>query len=339
MESSVGDTTLLEKEDTMTTRQQPIGILKSCQITLGTVAILVNCVLPGSAQAPAGIPGVLAPGVVMELIQEGFTFTEGPVGTADGGLFFSDIRANRTYYLDPAGKISVVREPTNGANGLALTREGELVFAEGVAKRITKREKDGTITTLTQGVPGSPLLAPNDLILDAKGGVYFTDPGPGPFSFPPAPRPTGVYYLPAGAKIPVVIDKQNPVPNGLVLTNDGKTLIVNDTSSPVVWAFDVQPDGTANNKRSFTSLHDIPADKSSGADGMAIDRDDRVYVSTITGVQVFDARGHYLGTIALGRQPANVAFSGADKQTLYITAREALYRVKMLSKGPARLGK
>ena len=66
---------------------------------------------------------------------------------------------------------------------------------------------------------------------------------------------------------------------------------------------------------------------------------DRVYVSTITGVQVFDAKGQYLGTIALGRQPANVAFSGADKQTLYITAREGLYRVKMLSKGPARLGK
>jgi gluconolactonase len=323
----------------MTTKQQPTGIGKSCQITLGTAAILAICALSALAQAPAGIPGVLAPGVVTELVQEGFTFTEGPVGTADGGLFFSDIRANRTHYLDPAGKISVVREPTNAANGLALTKDGELVFAEGGAKRVTKREKDGTITTLTEGVPGSPLLAPNDLIVDAKGGVYFTDPGPGPFSFPPAPRPTGVYYLPAGAKILAVIDKQNPVPNGLVLTNDGKTLIVNDTSSPIVWTFDVQPDGTATNKRPFTKLHDIPADKPSGADGMAIDRDDRIYVSTITGVQVFDAKGQYLGTIALGRQPANVAFSGADKQTLYITAREGLYRVKMLSKGPARLGK
>jgi gluconolactonase len=301
-------------------------------------AALATGPLPALAQTP-GIAGVLAPGVVPELVQEGFVFTEGPVGTADGGLYFSDIRANRTHYLDPAGKISVAREPSNGSNGLALTKDGALVFAEGGAQRITRREQNGTIATLTEGVPGHPLLAPNDLIIDAKGGIYFTDPGRGPFSFPPEPRPVGVYYLPAGARIPVVIDDKNPVPNGLVLTNDGKRLIVNDTSSPTVWAFDVAPDGMATNKRPFTKLHDIPADKTSGADGMAIDRDDRVYVSTMTGVQVFDAKGEYLGTIALGRQPANVAFAGADKQTLYITAREGLYRVKMLAKGPDRLGK
>src|SRR5438128_4248561 len=83
-----------------------------------------------------GIPGVLAPGVVPELVQEGFTFTEGPVGTADGGLYFSDIRVSKTFYLDPGGKISVFREGTNGANGIALTKAGELLFAEGEAKRI-----------------------------------------------------------------------------------------------------------------------------------------------------------------------------------------------------------
>ena len=74
----------------------------------------------------------------------------GPVGTAEGGLYFSDIRANLTYYLDPAGKISVVRKDTNGANGLALTHDGELLFAEGDGKRITRRGRDGTITTLTE---------------------------------------------------------------------------------------------------------------------------------------------------------------------------------------------
>ena len=73
--------------------------------------------------------------------------------------------------------------------------------------------------------------------------------------------------------------------------------------------------------------------------GIAIDRDDRVYVTTVTGVQVFDPKGQYLGTIKVGRQPANAAFAGADKQTLYITAREGLYRVRTLAKGPDRLGK
>ena len=72
---------------------------------------------------------------------------------------------------------------------------------------------------------------------------------------------------------------------------------------------------------------------------MAIDRNDRVYITTVTGVQVFDAKGQYLGTIKVGRQPANVAFAGPDKQTLYITAREGLYRVQMLAKGVDRLGK
>jgi gluconolactonase len=290
------------------------------------------------AQATTGIPGVIAPGVEPELIREGFLFIEGPVGTAEGGLFFSDLLANRIYYLNPAGNISVVREPSDGANGLALTTDGEILSAEGPTKQITKRGKDGNVTVLTQGIPGTPLLAPNDLIKDAKGGIYFTDPGAAPL--PPEPgRPTRVYYLPPGTKSPVIIDTQNRIPNGLTLANDGKTLIVDDTSSSVVWAFDLQFDGTATNRRPFTELRDIPAGQLSFADGIAIDRDDRVYVTTLTGVQVFDAKGAYLGVIAVPRQPANVAFSGPGKQTLYITAREGLYRVRTLTNGPDRLGK
>jgi sugar lactone lactonase YvrE len=152
-------------------------------------------------------------------------------------------------------------------------------------------------------------------------------------------RPTYVYYLPAGAKTPVLVDGAVPRPNGLTLTNDGKTLIVDDTLNPTVFAYDVQPDGSVKNKRAFLQLRDIPAGAESGADGLAIDRDDRLYITTVTGVQVFDAKGQYLGTIKAGRQPANVAFGGPDKQTLYLTAREGLYRVKTLAKGPDRLGK
>ena len=321
----------------MTTKQRMIGIGRRCGASLAA-ATLAMCALPAWAQPPAGIAGVLAPGVAAELVQEGFVFTEGPVGTADGGLYFSDVRANRTEYLDPSGKISVIREQTDGANGLALNKDGEIISAEGAGKRITKRDKNGAIAVLTEGIPGTPLMAPNDLILDAKGGVYFTDPGPGPFPGEPG-RPTRVYYLPPGAKIPVVVDTQTTIPNGLTVTNDGKTLIVDDTAGPIVFAFDVQPDGTGTNRRAFTTLHDIPEGKISGADGMAIDHDGRIYVATVTGVQVFDAKGQYLGTISVPRQPANLAFSGPDKQTLYITARQGLYRIKMLAKGPDRLGK
>jgi gluconolactonase len=319
----------------MAAKLRPIHAGTRIHLPLGA-AIVALFALPVLAQTPAGIPGVLAPGAAPELIQEGFTFTEGPVATADGGLFFSDIRVNKTFYLDAGGKIGVVRENTNGSNGLALTKDGELLFAEGDSKRITKRNRDGSITTLTEGPPGTPLLAPNDLIVDAKGGIYFTDPGPRPVV---AGRPTYVYYLPAGAKTPILVDSTVPRPNGLTLTNDGKTLIVDDTLNPTVFAYDVQPDGSVKNKRAFLQLRDIPAGAESGADGLAIDSNDRLYITTVAGVQVFDAKGAYLGTIKAARQGANVAFGGPDKQTLYITAREGLYRVKTLAKGPDRLGK
>jgi len=318
----------------MTARQRPLGGAILVHAALGAAVIIAALALPAVAQT--GIPGVLAPGSVPELVQEGYVFTEGPVATADGGLYFSDIRVSKTYFFDPGGKISVARENTSGANGLSLTRDGELLFAEGDGKRITKRNRDGSIAVLTEGPPGAPLLAPNDLIVDAKGGIYFTDPGPRPVL---PGRPTYVYYLPAGAKTPILIDSAVPRPNGLTLTNDGKTLIVDDTLNPTVFAYDVQADGSVKNKRAFLQLRDIPPGAESGADGMAIDRDDRLYITTVAGVQVFDAKGQYLGAIKAGRQAANVAFGGPDKQTLYLTAREGLYRVKTLAKGPDRLGK
>jgi gluconolactonase len=323
-------------EDIMTSRQDWMALRMHGHLALGAAALLAVAAAPSFAQAPGGVAGVLAPSVVPELVQEGFVFTEGPLGTADGGLYFSDIRVSKVFYLDAGGKISLVRENTNGANGLALTREGELLFAEGDGKRISRRNKDGSITTVTEGPPGVPLLAPNDLIVDSKGGIYFTDPGPRPVV---PGRPTYVYYLPSGAKQPILLDGSVARPNGLTLTSDGKTLIVDDTLNPTVFAYDVQPDGSVKNKRSFTQLRDIPSGSESGADGVAIDRDDRVYITTVTGVQVFDPKGQYLGTVKVARQPANAAFAGADKQTLYITAREGLYRVRTLAKGPDRLGK
>ncbi len=293
----------------MTARQEWMALRMHGHLALGAAALLAVAAVPSIAQAPGGIPGVLAPSAVPDLVQEGFVFTEGPLGTADGGLYFTDIRVSRIFYLDPA---------------------------EGDGKRITKRNKDGAITTVTEGPPGVPLLAPNDLLVDSKGGIYFTDPGPRPVV---AGRPTYVYYLPSGARQPILLDGSIARPNGLTLTGDGRTLIVDDTLNPTVFAYDVQPDGSVKNKRAFTQLRDIPAGSESGADGIAIDRDDRVYITTVTGVQVFDAKGQYLGIIKVARQPSNAAFAGADKQMLYITAREGLYRVRTLAKGPDRLGK
>ena len=309
---------------------------RSIVITLGAAAAVALLAGAVHAQSLGGIAGVVAPGVVPELVQEGFVFTEGPVGTPDGGLYFSDIRPNRIHYLDPGGKISLVREQTNGANGLALTRDGDLIAAEGEGKRISKRSRDGMVTTVTEGIAGKPFLSPNDVLVDAKGGIYITDPGPRPVV---PGRTAYVYYLPVGAKEPVVLDDQIARPNGVMLTRDGKTLIVNDTLGPTVYAYDVLPDGGVKKKRTFAQLLDIPEGKESGADGMALDREDRLYVTTVAGVQVFDAAGKHLGTIKVPRQPANAGFAGPDKRVLYVTAREGLYRINMLAQGPDRIGK
>jgi gluconolactonase len=146
--------------------------------------------------------------------------------------------------------------------------------------------------------------------MDAKGGIYFTDPGPRPVV---PGRTMHVFYLPAGAKAPIVIDARNPRPNGLVHSN---TLIVDDTLGVIVWPFDIEPDGTGTNKRVFATLRGIPTDHESGADGMAIDSDDRVYVTTAAGSSSSTQKGSFSGMIKAERQAANAAFAGPDKQTL-----------------------
>jgi sugar lactone lactonase YvrE len=296
---------------------------------------LAACLILAAAQAPvlaAGIPGVVAPGEKLELVSEAFADTQGPLGTPDGGLYFSDIILHKTYYLDQQGFITIERERAERSSGIAFTPEGDLVFAEGGIPGITRKTRRGYVN-LTEGYR---LFRPNDLIVDMKGGIYFTDPGPRPVV--PGLK-VFVYYLPRGTKEPVTIDDDIPRPNGLALALDGKTLFVDDTLGTTVFAYDVRPDGMVANKRTFAELKGIALGEESLANGMAIDSDGRLYVATVRGVQVFNASGAHLGTIAVPRPPSNIAFSGRDKRVLFITARQGLYRLNMLSQGPERLGK
>lgn len=300
------------------------------------LSLLQTAAAPQPARPLEGIPGVVSKGEIVQLVKEGFAFTEGPVPTADGGIYFSDLlTSDRIHHLAPTGEITVLREQANSAGGLALNRAGELFAVETNAKRVT-RFTDGKLTVVTEGTSEKPLLAPNDLILDSKGGVYFTDPGPRPVV---AGRIVYVYYLAPGARQPVILDDKIARPNGITLTTDGKTLLVDDTVGEAIFAYDVQPDGTVKNRRPFAKLHDIPSGQNSGGDGMALDRNNRLYVASLTGVQIFDKTGQYLGTIPVPRQPSNVAFSGPDKKILFITAREGLYKLRMLAQGPNRTGK
>jgi gluconolactonase len=310
-------------------------LFRSTFPTMKWIPILFLSLLQ-AAKPLDGIPNVVAKGELVQLVKEGFAFTEGPVPTSDGGIYFSDLlTSDRIHRLSPDGQMTVLREMANSSGGLALNKAGELFAVETNAKRVTKFV-GGKVTVLTEGSTGKPLLAPNDLILDSKGGVYFTDPGPRPVV---PGRIVYVYYLAPGAKQPVVLDDKIVRPNGITITTDGKTLLVDDTVGETIFAYDIQSDGTVKNRRAFAQLHDIPSGQNSGGDGMAIDRDNRLYVASLTGVQIFDKTGRYLGTIPVSRQPSNVAFSGPDKKTLFITAREGLYKVRMIASGPNRPGK
>ena len=303
------------------------------------VMLTAALLLAGCAATPHNdsLSNVIAPDARVQLVQEGFIFTEGPLGAPDGGLVFTDLRAaNRIYRMDAHGKISVLREKSNTTNGLACTPKGDLIGVESAGKRIVRITANGDYTELTRGNGATPLMLPNDLIADAKGGIYFTDPGPRPI---PKGRKHHVYYLPPGATQAIAVDDTTTRPNGLTLTLDGRTLIVADTVEAELPAWDVQPDGTLRNRRVFTRLRDIPEGKDSGGDGMAIDAEGRFYVTAITGVQVFDRTGRYLGNIPVPKKPTNVAFSGPRKSVLYITAQEGLYRIQTLTQGPPRLGK
>lgn len=304
-----------------------------------TAAITVFLASVALAQTPTvpAIAGVVAADTPIELVQEGFVFTEGPVPIGDGGLFFTDTQAKptRIFHLDPQGAVRPLAE-TAGMNGLAIDAAGRLFGAEMYAQRIVRLDTEGkVIATVTAGTPEHPIVQPNDLIVDARDGIYFTDPG----TFDPKSTATPhVYYVaPAGA-LHLVTD-QIRLPNGLTLTPDGRTLLVDDTGGDEISAFDIHADGTTGPRRVFARLTGITAGQGSGADGMTIDSDGRVYVTSRIGIQVLSPTGSHLGTIVLPRAAANVAFGGPGKQYLYVAARQGVYRLRMLSRGVARPGK
>lgn len=292
--------------------------------------------LAGNSAPQSAIPGVISAGARVETVRGGFKGLEGPVAASDGGLYFSDIPTNRTYKLAPDGTISVWREGTNGANGLFLLKDGRLLAAESTGPRIVSVAPDGQVMPLATAFSGRPFRAPNDLIPDAKGGVYFTDPAPRP-SPDVAPKESGnVHYLrPNGAVL--LLDAQIRRPNGITLSLDEKTLYVGDTEGDAVFAFDVRADGSVANKREFAKLIELEKGSlglRSRADGMALDSMGRLYVATAAGIQVIDSRGRHLGIIRVPSVARNLAFAGPRRQVLYLTALESLYRVQMLSAGP-----
>jgi gluconolactonase len=191
-----------------------------------------------------------------------------------------------------------------------------------------------TRATLASEHRSQPLIFPNDLVIDGKGGIYFTDQVNERFRPAPAGRtPLLLYITPDGQLTEASAQVEHP--NGVMLSPDEMVLYA--TNGPSIAAFDVQPDGTLRNFREFAPLAGLPrndaGEPTGAADGLAVDGEGRLYAATPVGVQVFAPDGQHLGTIPTPLPPQAIAFAGTDKKTLYIVGRGAVWRLAMIAQG------
>jgi gluconolactonase len=263
-----------------------------------------------------------------ERIATGFRFTEGPVWFAEERfLLFSDIPENRILKLTPSGRVETLREPSGNSNGLTRDKEGRLIACEQGNRRITRTERDGSITVLADGFRGRRLNSPNDAVVKSDGSIYFTDPPYGIKAESQEQPIQGVYRLsPDGGELTVVATDFKR-PNGLAFSPDEKRLYIGDSSElRHIRVFDVKSDGSLSNGRIF---HDMNVKEPGVPDGMKVDTNGNLYCTGARGIWVFDPEGNHLGTIVTPEKPANCAWGDDDWKSLYITAHTSIYRIRV----------
>jgi gluconolactonase len=275
---------------------------------------------------------ILEPAARVEKVLSGYQFTEGPVFSRLGFLLFSDIPANRILRFIPGGQAEVFRENSNGANGLTFDRQGRLLACEGRAGRVTRTEKDGSLTVLAERSEGKALNAPNDVVHAIDNSIYFTDlrarnaqPGDGKVEF------SAVYQIraPHGAAPTLrLATREMARPNGVALSANQQTLLVADSERQNVLAFDIVADGALKSGRVVADMkHTQPG----GPDGLKTDESGTIYVTGHGGVWVWH-EGRHIGTIETPEKPSNLAW-GDNFRTLYITAVTSVYKVRVKAAG------
>jgi gluconolactonase len=283
-----------------------------CALALAIVCAAANAqgLMPGErAVTVSAIPGVVARGSQWQPIWADYATADGINGTPDGGVLFAQEQTDSVRKLLADGTEYTFLENVYGIGSVSLDAEGRLFGAERTCTEPLNPELAGcnVLTRIVQLTPvrrlltnsfpdGRPLGRPNDLIADGRGGAYFTA--------------GGAYHVSADGSVSVVED-QNLRSNGIMLSADARTLYVTNVTE--VLAFDVARDGSTSGRRVFGTLNG-----DDGGDGMAIDAEDRLYVTGNAGVHVLDAAGVYLGLIPTPRRPITLAFSGPDKRTLYV---------------------
>jgi gluconolactonase len=303
---------------------------------------------------------VVAPGTTPQKLADGFTFTEGPTWLK-GRLYFSDMffknPAANDWTGSPARSRLIVMEPDGEwrvlasgmqSNGTLATRNGNLLVCDMFGHRVVEVDPSNgrVVRVVLDRVNGKPIDGPNDLVMDARGGLYITDPQFTPEAQKNQPGKQVYYVAPDGTARVVIGPGEYAMPNGVEISPDGKTLYVNNTwqqpGENFVWAYDVGPDGSLSNKRQFAMLHLTPdvldaanaADRfDSRADGTAVDTDGRYYVATKSGVQVFLPDGTYAGTIWVPQYPVSVTFGGPNNDVLYMVGESSAWAIQTKVRG------
>jgi gluconolactonase len=328
-------------------------------------AVGLRCVLAIAAagQAASSADGKFQPtaqesiadkGAKFEMLWGEGEFTEGPALAPDGSIFFSDI-GNAIYRYDPkTNETKLFRQPSGRSNGLIFNAQGDLIVCEGAntggGRRISITKgihggKDGDTRTLSDNFGGKRFNSPNDLAIDGKGRVYFTDPRyvgsePRELDF------EAVFLVaPDGATKVATRDVQKP--NGILVSRDGQRVFVADNyaqGNRHLDAFDIQADGTLANKK---ILFDFGSGR--GIDGMSLDPEGKIYATAgageKAGIYVFSPEGKHLAFLPTPGDPTNcVVVEAGESRLLYVTSavmqkaartplKYGLFRLKLKAKG------
>lgn len=277
--------------------------------------------------SPAMAESVIAPGARLEKLAGDLKFAEGPTCDRNGNIFFTDQPNDRILEWSVDGKLSTFLQPAGRANGMYFDAKGSLIACADGKNELWSIAPDKTVTVFVKDYQGKYLNGPNDVWVAPDGGTYITD----PFYKRPwwdhntmAQDGEQVYYLSPGSKKLVRVTNDFKKPNGIIGTPDGKKLFVADIGADRTYAFDILPNGSLTNKTLFCAK---------GSDGMTIDEKGDLYI-TGRGVTVFDKTGKQIEHIDVPEPwSANVSFGGKDHQTLFITASQSLYSIRLGVKG------